>query len=127
MKLLITIESDIVGALKAVETLFTSGKAQAALEEAGSLVSIALPIVQSIDALVPNKTGPEVIAAAQKLVSNETALQPILAEAQTNPSGALMALGTVLLQKNLPAAKSSVALNILNTAVQLAVTALHAV
>jgi hypothetical protein len=120
------IESEVEAALKAVENLFTSGKAQAAIAEAGSLVTIALPIVQELDTLCPNKTGPEVVAAIQELLSSESNLQPILAEAESNPSGALLALATSLLEKNLPAAKAGTAVNILNTTVQLAVTAAHA-
>lgn len=126
MNLLQKIELDIVNTLKSVEGLFTSGRAQAAIAEAGSLVTIALPIVEELDTLCPNKTGPEVVAAAQKLLATESNLQPILAEAETNPSGALLALATAVLQKNLPAAKATTAVNILNTAIQLAVTAIHA-
>ena len=120
------VESEVENALLTVEHLFTSGKAQAAIAEAGSLVSIALPIVQELDTLCPNKTGPEVVAAAQKLLNTESSLQPVLTEATSNPSGALLSLATTVLEKNLPPAKAGTAVNILNTAIQLAVTAAHA-
>lgn len=120
------IASEVETALKGVQHLFTSGKAQAAIAEAGSLVSIALPIVQELDKLCPNKTGPEVVAAAQKLLHTTSNLQPILTEAGTNPGGALLALASAVLAGNLPADKAATAVNILNTTVQLAVTAAHA-
>jgi len=113
-------------ALAAIEGLFTSGKAQAAIQQAASLVEIALPIVQDLDALAPNRTTEQVIAAAKTLLATEKSLQPILTQAQTSPTGALLSLATALLEKNLPAAKAGVATNVLNTAVQLAVTAAHA-
>jgi hypothetical protein len=121
-----SIEAEVTKALKGVEGLFTSGKAQAAIAAAGAFVTQAIPIVEMLDALCPNKTGPEVVAAAQKILGTASNLQPILTEAQTNPSGALLALATVILQKNLPAQQANTATNLLNTAVQLAVTAVHA-
>ena len=120
------IVKEIEKPLQKLEGLFTSGKAQAAIQAAVAFVPQAVLIVQEIDTLVPNKTGPEVIAAAKKLLATDTAVQPILDEAATNPGGALLALATAILKKNLPAQQANVATNLLNTAVQLAVTAIHA-
>jgi|SRR5581483_6192215 len=120
MSVLKNIETEVGKALTGVVHFFSSGKAQAAVQEAGALVSLALPIVQEIDGLVPNKTVEQITAAYQKYGV------PFVDGMASNPSGALLNLGTAVLQKNLPADKAGAATNILNTAVQLAVTAIRA-
>jgi hypothetical protein len=118
------IEADIEAALKDVYKFFESGKAKAALQQAASLVAIAAPIVQEIGMLAPNKTVSEIEAAYQKYgVPFTTTLN----SSDPNSAGnALLNLATAVLAKNLPPDKAGAAVSILNTAVQLAVTAVHA-
>lgn len=105
-----------------VAAWFSSDKARKALETAASLVSLAAPIVESIAALTPNRTDDEVIAAYNKYgVPLTTAINN-----NTGINNALLNLATSVLRANLPANKAEIATNILNTAVQLAVTATKA-
>jgi hypothetical protein len=105
-----------------VIAFFSSAKAKAALETAASLVPLAATIVSEINVVVPNKTVTEVVAAYQKY---GVPLTTTLASGDSTAIGnALLNLASILLQKNLPAGTAAVATNILNTAVQLAVTAL---
>ncbi len=95
---------------------FKSGKAEAALTEAASLVPKALPIVEEIAALVPNRTDQEILAAFQKYavpVSSQVLATPVAQRGYV-----LLQLATQVLAKNLP----NVATKVLNAAVQLAVT-----
>jgi len=126
MSIFTKLEEEIQAGLKSLESLFSSGKAQAAIQEAASLVSEALPVVQEIDALMGgNKTIDRVITIYDKYGV------PLLDTAKdtSNPNAvqnALMNLATNLLQKKLSPVKGPIAISLLNTAVQLAVTALHA-
>jgi len=102
--------------IQKVAAFFASGKAQAALNQAVELVPKALPIVQAIAAATPNRTIQEVEAAFQKYAV------PFSAEwSSTQPANRgylLLQLATSVLAQQVP----GVATNVLNTAVQLAVT-----
>jgi hypothetical protein len=105
--------------IRKIAAFFQSGKAEAALTQAAQLVPQALPIVQAIAALTPNKTVQEVEAAYARYAV------PMSQQIGSDPSAignALLNLATTLLQKNLPASQAGAAINVLNTAVQLAVT-----
>jgi hypothetical protein len=105
--------------VNSVVGFFTSGKAKAALQTAAELATIALPIVQQINTLAPNKTVTEVLYAYNKYgvpVAN-------VAMNDGDVNTALLNLATSVLQKNLPAAKATASVSILQTAVQLAVLA----
>jgi hypothetical protein len=95
---------------------FTSAKAEAALNQAAALVPKAMPIVQDLAALAPNKTDQEILAAYQKYAV------PFASQLLTTPvpqrGYLLLQLASQVLAKNVP----SVAGNIIDTAVQLAVT-----
>ena len=111
--------------IQSVESFFRSGKATAALEQAASLVTIAAPIVQELEVLVPsqNRTVQAVEAAYSKYAV------PVAAQIQNNPTSinnALLNLASAILARNLPPAQAGAATNVLNTAVQLAVTAARA-
>ena len=104
--------------LSKVEGFFSSPAAKAAEQEIQNLLPVAITIVQDIDAIAPNKTLDELNAVATKY-----ALPTIsaLASGQTAGNVALN-LGTQILQTNhAPAAATS----LLNTVVQLAVTAVN--
>lgn len=102
-----------------VVNFFTSGKAKTALTTAAELASIALPIVQQINTLVPNKTVGQVLKAYEKYGV------PVANVAMTtgDVNTALLNLATAVLAKNLPPAKAAAGVSILQTAVQLAVLA----
>ena len=99
-----------------IKDFFTSPKAEAAEKEITSLLPAAMTIVQDINAIAPNKTLTELNTVATKYaLPTITALQ----DGQTAGNVALN-LGTQILQKNhAPAAATS----LLNTVIQLAVTA----
>ena len=103
--------------LRRIVLFFKSGKVEAALTRAAELVPKALPIVQELATLVPNRTNQEMLAAFQKYaVPGAT---QFLATPQPQRGYVLLHLATQILAAELP----GVATNILNTAVQLAVTA----
>jgi hypothetical protein len=112
-------------AFTALEKVFTSDKAKAALTEAAALAVQAAPIVAAIEALVPstNRTVQAVEAAYAKYAV------PVATQITNDPTSinnALLNLASTLLAKNLPAQKAGIATSLLNTAVQLAVTAVKA-
>jgi malonyl CoA-acyl carrier protein transacylase len=103
-----------------IVSFFTSGQAQAALTRACDLVPQALPIVQDLAAMVPNKTIQEIEAAYQKYAvpfAQQLASTPVAQRGYL-----LLELATQVLAQKCP----GVASNILNTAVQLAVTGVKA-
>jgi len=102
--------------IQKIVSFFTSGKAEAALTEAAELIPKALPIVQEIEALVPNRTDQEILAAFQKFAVPFAS--QLLATPITQRGYLLLQLATQVLAARAP----GVATNILNTAVQLAVT-----
>jgi hypothetical protein len=109
MKFLRTIIQKIVG-------FFSSHRAQAALEKAAELVPQALPVVRRIAALTPNRTDDEIVAAFEKY--GVPCAQQYLATPVAARGYVLLQLATAVLAAQFP----GVATNVLNTAVQLAVT-----
>ena len=95
---------------------FRSGKAEAALNQAASLVPKALPIVQEIAALAPNRTDQEILAAFQKFAVPGAA--QYLAAPTAKRGYVLLQLASEVLAAEVP----GVATHVLDTAVQLAVT-----
>lgn len=95
---------------------FQSGKAEAALNAAAELVPKALPIVQEIATLAPNRTDQEIEAAFQKFAV--PIASAVLATPVAQRGYLLLQLATQVLAAEVP----GTATNILNTAVQLAVT-----
>jgi hypothetical protein len=106
--------------IQKIVSFFASGKAEAALNLAASLVPKALPIVQELAALVPNRTDQEIAAAFAKFAIPSAA--QYLAAPQAHRGYVLLDIATQVLATRFP----GVATNILNTAVQLAVTGLKA-
>jgi len=102
--------------IQKIVSFFNSGKAQSALETAAALVPKALPIVQDIAALAPNRTDQEILAAFQKYAVPGAA--QLLATPPSQRGYVLLHLATQVLAGECP----SIATYILNTAVQLAVT-----
>jgi hypothetical protein len=102
--------------LRKIVTFFASGKAEAALNLAAELVPKALPIVEEIATLAPNRTDQEIAALFQKFAVPCAA--QYLATPVAQRGYVLLQLATEVLSKELP----GVATNVLNTAVQLAVT-----
>jgi acyl-CoA reductase-like NAD-dependent aldehyde dehydrogenase len=102
--------------IQKIVVFFSSGKAAAALNQAASLVPKALPIVEAIAALTPNRTIQEIEAAFEKYAV------PFSQEWRATPAASrgylLLQLATSVLSREVP----GTATNILNSAVQLAVT-----
>jgi len=109
MNFLKTIVRKIVG-------FFTSDSAEAALTRACELVPKALPIVEDLAAIVPDKTIQQIEAAFQKY--GVPLSQQLLATAPSQRGYLLLDLATQVLAVQFP----GTATRILNTAVQLAVT-----
>lgn len=99
-----------------IVSFFTSGQAEAALTQACELVPKALPIVEDLAALTPDRTVQQIEAAFQKYGVPYS--QQVLAAAPSERGYVLLGLATRVLAQQFP----GVATNILNTAVQLAVT-----
>jgi hypothetical protein len=106
--------------IQKIVSFFASGKAEAALNLAAGLVPKALPIVQEIAALVPNRTDREIAAAFEKFAIPGAA--QYLAAPQGHRGYVLLDLATQVLAAQFP----GVATNILNAAIQFAVTAMKA-
>jgi hypothetical protein len=106
--------------IQKIVSFFASGKAEAALNLAAGLVPKALPIVQEIAALAPNRTDQEIAAAFEKFAIPAAA--QYLAAPQGHRGYVLLDLATQVLATEVP----GVATNILNTAIQFAVTSLKA-
>ena len=99
-----------------IVTFFRSGGAESALTRACELVPKALPIVEDLAAIVPDQSMQQIEAAFQKY--GVPFSQQLLAAAPAQRGYLLLDLATQVLAKEFP----STATNILNTAVQLAVT-----
>ena len=102
--------------IRKIVSFFGSGKAEAALNQAAELVPRALPIVQEIAALAPNRTDQEILAVFQKFAVPGAA--QYLAAPPAQRGYVLLQLATQVLAAEVP----GVATHILDTAVQLAVT-----
>lgn len=104
---------------KDVKGFFSSPKAEAAEKEIVALLPAGVAIVQDINAIAPNRTLTQINAVATKYAL------PAVTAIGSDPASAgnvLLNLATSILQKNhAPAASVS----LLNTVVQLAVTAVN--
>ena len=113
MSWLTTIWKDVAG-------FFESPKAKAVEAEIASLLPVAISVVSEINSLAPNRTLAEINTIATKYAL------PAITSISTDPAATgnvLLNLATSILQKNnAPAA----AVSLLNTVVQLAVTAVKA-
>jgi hypothetical protein len=100
-----------------IEGWFSSPKAQAVEKEIATLLPVAVTIVQDINAIAPNKTLTEFNTIATKY--GVPAISAIAADPNAAGNVALN-LATEVLQKN---HAPDAAVSLLNTVVQLAVTA----
>ncbi|SPE26005.1 hypothetical protein SBA3_1240004 [Candidatus Sulfopaludibacter sp. SbA3] len=107
---------NIKSIVQKIVMFFKSGRAEAVLNQAAELVPKALPIVQEIAAMVPNKTDQEILSAFQTYAVPGAA--QFLATPLAQRGYVLLHLATEVLAGQFP----GVATNILNAAVQLAVT-----
>ena len=114
----------ITSGLKKLWDIITSPKARNAVEQAASLVGIALPIVDQLSGIDPKTAKLKEVADAYRKYG-----VPMIQSYTQDPASignALLNLATQLLRVKLPADKADLPTNILNTAIQLAVTALKA-
>lgn len=102
--------------IRKIVQFFQSGQAEAALTRAAELVPKALPIVRELAILAPNRTDQEIAAAYEKYAVPMAG--SILATPANQRGYILLQLATQILAAEVP----GTATNILNTAVQLAVT-----
>ena len=102
--------------IQKVVAFFASGRAEAALNQAAALVPKALPIVQELAALAPNRTDQEILALFQKFAVPGAA--QYLATPPAKRGYVLLQLASEILAAEVP----GVATHVLDTAVQLAVT-----
>jgi hypothetical protein len=103
-------------AIQKIVSFFASGKAEAALTKAVELVPKALPIVEDIASLTPDKTVQQIATAFEKYGV------PFAQEFLNTPVASRGFLLLQLASQVLSAEAPGVATNVLNTAVQLAVT-----
>src|SRR5579864_3598544 len=94
--------------MQKIVSFFTSGKAEAALNRAAELVPVALPIVEEIATLAPNRTDTEILAAYQKFAV------PIATQLLSSPTEQRGYLLLHLATQVLATAVPGVATNILN-------------
>lgn len=102
-----------------IESLFTNPKVESVFDTIAHLVTLAEPVVAQIAAAVPNKTVQEITSAFA------TFGVPTAVAIENNPTAignAMLNLGTAIVQKTVPTAAN----NIVQTAVQIAVTAAKA-
>lgn len=102
--------------IRKIVGFFVSGGAEAALTQAAELVPKALPIVQEIAALAPNRTDQEILALFQKFAVPGAA--QYLATPAEKRGYVLLQIASEVLAAEVP----GIATHILDTAVQLAVT-----
>jgi hypothetical protein len=100
-----------------IEGWFTSPKAKAVEQTIANLLPVAVTIVQDINAIAPNKT-----LAQFNLIATKYAVPAIsaIADDPNAVSNVALNLATEILQKN---HAPDAAISLLNTVVQLAVTA----
>jgi hypothetical protein len=114
----------ITAGLKKLWQVISSQKARNAVEQAAGLVSIALPIVDQLSSIDPKAARLKEVADAYRKYG-----VPMVQSYTKDPmsiGNAMLNLATQILRSKLPAEKASLPTNILNTAIQLAVTALKA-
>jgi hypothetical protein len=112
----------ITAGLKKFWEVIASPKARSAVEQAASLVAIALPIVDELSAIDPKTAKLKEVTDAYRKYGI-----PIIQSYTQDPTSignALLNLATQILRAKLPADRAVLPTNILNTAVQLAVTAI---
>jgi hypothetical protein len=114
----------ITAGLKKLWEVISSPKARNAVEQAASLVSIALPIVDQLSTIDPKTAKLKEVADAYR--KNGIPLIECYTQDPISIGNALLNLATQLLRAKLPLEKAELPSNILNTAVQLAVTAMKA-
>ena len=114
----------VTAGLKKLWEVIISPKARNAVEQAASLVGIALPIVDQLSSIDPKPAKLNDVVDAYRKYGVPMVQRYI--EDPTSISNALLNLATQLLRTKLPAEKANLSTNILNTAVQLAVTAMKA-
>ena len=115
----------ILKGLKAVFRIFTSPAAQKAMKIAANLSQIALPIVVELAA----KYSPKSSKVEDILDAYKTYGVPVLSsytQSKESIGNALLNLGTELLRRKLSGSDATLSTDILNTAVQIAVTAMKA-
>jgi hypothetical protein len=120
----VNVFQQITAGLKKLWEVISSPKARNAIEQAASLVNIALPIVDRLSSIDPKTAKLKEVADAYRRYGI-----PMVQSYTQNPTSignALLNLATQLLRSKLSADKVSLPCNILNSAVQLAVTALKA-
>jgi len=105
-------------ALSRIVNLFSSGKAQAALEAVVSLVPKALPVVRFITSITPTRADEEIIALLDRFGLQERAAA-YLALPPADRGAALRAVAVSLLAKQAPDQPE----RILGAAIELAVVA----
>ncbi len=111
----------ITSGLKKFREIVSLPKARNAVEQAASLVNIALPIVDELSSIDPKIAKFEEVANAYRRYG-----VPMVQSYRQDPTSignALLNLATQMLRAKLPADRAALPTNILNTAVQLAVTA----
>ena len=119
-----SIFTTIGSAFKKLWRIIVSPKAQKAVSISASLVEIALPIVQELSIIDPKTSKlQEVIDAYEKY---GVPLIDMYIQNPTSIGNALLNLATELLRRKLSPEQANLATNILNTAVQIAVTAIKA-
>jgi hypothetical protein len=114
----------ITAGLKKLWEIISSPKARSAVEQAASLVSIALPIVDQLSSIDPKTARLKEVGDAYR--KHGVPMIQSYIQDPTSIGNSLLNLATQILRSKLPAEKASLPTNILNTAVQLAVTALKA-
>jgi len=110
----------IASFLHKIEALFSKPAVQAAFNTVAQVLVVAEPIVAEIAALVPNKTVAEIMAAYE---AYGVPVAATIAADPTSTGNALLNLATTLVDQKI---KNAAATNIIQTAVQIAVTALKA-
>jgi hypothetical protein len=97
----------------AVANIFRSDKAKRAFELASQIVPVALPIVEQIAALTPNRTDDEILAAFEHFG------MPAIPAGIADPGAALLALATAVVGEKMPPGTPK---SILQLGIQAAVT-----
>lgn len=107
--------------LSKIVKFFTGGSAEKVFNAVADLVPLALPIVQTIARLTPNRTDDEILSAFQNY-GVAASIEQIRSTPADQRGYLLLQLATGVLSRRFP----GVATNILNSAIQLAVTGVKA-
>jgi hypothetical protein len=112
--------SKIVKLLKKIGGFFASDKVQTAITTAATVAEAALPVVAVIAAMTPTKADDQILAAYRNY--GIPVCETLLKTPPEKRGYALLDLATQVLQKQFP----KLPVNVIMTAVQLAVTAVKA-